>query len=873
MKGIYWALFLVSAASLAFQVALTRFFALAQGSHLAFMAVSLALLGIGVSGAYLSLKPADPARLQGRIMRGAILFAGSLPLAYLSINYLPFDAYRLAWEPAQVGWMGLYYLVLAIPFFFSGLVVGAALAAQPARSGPIYAANLLGAGLGPPLALLALATVGGPGTIFLCALLGWLAVIGSQGLTHRPPSSTVHQGLPVKEKRWLALHLMILIALSYLTLQPPALFEVRLIPYKSLSQAKLYPGSEIIFSRWNAFSRVDVIRSEGVRSAPGLSFTYTGALPPQLGLMVDGDNLTPITAPTERAFTQQSFTKQSFTQHLPLALAFTLRPKADVLILEPGGGLAVLTALQSGARSVTLVQSNHTVTEAVTNRFADFNQRLYHDPRVTVISDEPRSFLRRTDRQFDLIILPLTDAFRAVTAGAYTLNEDYRYTVEAFKDSIVHLTPNGLLVVERWLQLPPTESLRLWGTAIEALRQSPPKDPNCDQADLTADACRALPADHLLALRSLQTSLIVAAHSPLSSQDLGLTRQFATTQQFDLIWLPDLQPDEANRYSIVPEAVYHQTFTDLLTRPNPAAFWAGYPFAVAPPTDDHPFFFHFFKWGQTPQIIEDLGKSWQPFGGSGYLVLIALLTLVIILSAGLILLPLLITTSRRPVTKVPADYASSQSPSFPAPPQPYPLPSKTLLARYLLYFTLLGLGFLFVEIPLLQRFILYLGQPAYAFAVVITALLVASGVGSNYLSTRLPLRLVLPLITLLTLMYPLLLPSLFGTTLRFPFIVRIGVTIVSLFPLGVLLGIPFPRGLALVEDTAPGLTPWVWAVNGCASVVSAITAVIIALTWGFSVVLWSAALAYALAGVSIFGVAQTTFAIHKFADSNFIRRE
>jgi hypothetical protein len=488
--------------------------------------------------------------------------------------------------------------------------------------------------------------------------------------------------------------------------------------------------------------------------------------------------------------------------------------------------LAVLTALQNGAGAVTVIQSNHTVAEAVGHYFAGFTDDLYHDPRVTLVVDEPRSFLRRTDHQFDLILLPLTDSFHPVTAGAYTLNEDYRYTVEAISDALNHLRPNGLLLIERWLQLPPTESLRLWGTAAAAMRlaleRQPPSTGEANSLITT------VPARHLLALRSLQTSLVGLARTPLSAQELATIRTFAAERQFDLVWLPDIQAAETNRYSILAEPVYYRTFADLLTTPDPATFFATYPYAVAPATDDHPFFFHFFKWSQTPQIIQSLGKTWQPFGGSGYLVLVVLLALVLVFSAILILLPLLWRKSK-----------DRESSSF------IPQPSSF---RSLLYFALLGLGFLFVEIPLLQRFILYLGQPAYAFAVVVTALLLASGVGSGYLSRRLSLRAALPLITLLTILYPILLPYLFDATLRLPFAGRVGVTGLALFPLGALLGVPFPRGLTLVGRSTPALAPWVWAVNGCASVISAVLAAMLALTWGFSVVLWSAALAYGLAG-------------------------
>jgi hypothetical protein len=809
-NSIYLALGLISAAMLAWQVALTRFFALAQGSHLAFMAISLALLGLGASGTYLSLKPPTHSNLPRRLSQGTLLFALSVPVTYLAVNYLPFDAYRLAWEPGQWLWLALYYLALTVPFFFGGLVIGAALVADPGRAGLTYAANLLGSAVGPPLALLALATVGGPGTVFFCALLGWLALGGCHWQVVSYPFC------PKGRKLTFMLYLAGGIGLLYLTLLPPALFEVRLNPYKSLSQTMLYPGSEIVFSRWNAYSRVDVVRSAGIHSAPGLSFAYSGDLPPQLGLVVDGDNLTPITQPAP----------PTLSHYLPLTLGFELRPAADALILEPGGGLAVLVALQNGAKTVTVVQSNHTVAEVVGHYFADFNHNLYDDPRVSLVVDEPRSFLRRTERQFDLILFPLTDSFHPVTAGAYTLNEDYRYTVEAMGDALSQLKPNGLLLVERWLQLPPTESVRLWATAITAMRLSLKLQPRLTgpEADLptTLD-----PAKHLLALRSLQTSLVGVARSPLSSQDLATIRTFARQQQFDLDWLPDLQPAETNRYSILAEPLY-RPLADLLAAPNPAAFFAAYPYAVAPTSDDYPFFFHFFKWSQTPQIIQALGKTWQPFGGSGYLVLVVLLALVLIFSAILMLLPLL--WWQRKDQEISSISLASSS------------------LRYLLYFALLGLGFLFVEIPLLQRFILYLGQPAYAFAVVIPALLLASGVGSGYLSRRLSLRTVLPLISLLTLLYPALLPGLFEATLPLPFWGRVMVACLVLFPLGLLLGIPFPRGLAVVGQHLPQLTPWIWAVNGCTSVVSAVLAALLALTWGFTAVLWSAALAYGLAG-------------------------
>ena len=815
-SAVYLGLFLLSAAMLAFEVVLIRLFALAQGHHFAFMAVSLALLGGGASGTFLSLRPVLPHSGHRWLSLSALFFTLSVPASYLLVNVLPFDMYRIAWEANQLLWLVLYYLALTTPFFFTGLAVGAALVAWPRKANRLYAANLLGSGLGPPLALLALATVGGSGTVFAVALLGGLAFValawGAKGhgrlLWARP------------------LSLLLCAVCAALFLLPPGAADIRLTPYHALSQALLYPGSRIVSQVWNAFSRVDIVASKGIRSAPGLSMAAPAGPPPQRGLTVDAQNLSPITlVPPSEA---------DFVDYLPITLAYQLRPHADVLIVEPEGGLAVLAALRSGARSVTVVHSNPAVAGAV----ARWGAGLYDDPRVTVVVDEPRSYLRREDRRFDLVVVPVTDSFRPITAGAYALGEDYRYTVESFGEFWRHLSPDGLLVAERWLQLPPSESLRLWGILVEAASRSGVNDPGA----------------HLLALRSLQTSLVFGSPTPVPDDDLNRVREFAASHQYDLLWMPDLPqsvvalpalsqeggppvPDEQlgalgiNHTNVVAGAPYFHAFARLVTTPDRPAFYAHYEYAVAPPTDDHPFFFHFFKWRQTPQILASLGKMWLPFGGSGYLLLVLLLLLVLGLSAGLILLPLAVTGRHQMSDR------ESQIPDH----------RKTPTLRYLLYFSMLGLGFLMVEIPLLQRFIVYLGQPAYAFATVVGALLVASGVGSRYLAERVPRMLGLAALAGLALIYPVLLSPLFQATFGLPFAGRVMVSVLVLAPIGLLMGLPFPQGLALARRHAPHLLPWIWAVNGCASVVSAVLAPMLAIDLGFRAVMLVGAGAYLVA--------------------------
>jgi hypothetical protein len=451
--------------------------------------------------------------------------------------------------------------------------------------------------------------------------------------------------------------------------------------------------------------------------------------------------------------------------------------------------------LSQGAASVVAVESNPLTVEAA--------GAVYQQPRVRVVTEQGRSYARRSTETYDLVHLALTDSYRPVTSGAYSLGERYDLTVEAFQDYLSRLQPDGLLLIERWLQMPPSETLRAGALAIEALRRTGVEDPGAQ----------------LVVLRSWQVSLILVKNSSFTHDELRRVRSFAQVQGLDLVALPGLTEAEANQSNLLPEPVYYRAFRQLLE--DPAALLAVHAYDVRPPTDDRPFFFHFFRWTQARAVWDQMGKTWQPWGGSGYFVLVALLVVALFSSAVLILLPLAVRKRRREATDEPA-------------------------RRVVLYFGALGLGFLFVEIPLMQRFIQFLGQPIYAFASVVASLLFFSGLGS-LAAPRLSGRRTLPLLVLAILLYPWALPPLFRALLGAPLAVRLVTTAASLAPLGFLMGIPFPTGLAWLRRRGPRLVPWAWAINGCASVLASISAVVLALSFGFSWVLVAAALAYTIA--------------------------
>ncbi len=322
IKPALWlSLFLLSAATLTFEINLTRLFSVAQFYHFAFMIVSIALLGFGASGTALAIFPAllrgDPAR---RLAQLALAAGFSLLGAYLLTNWIPFDSFSLLVDRRQIFILVLHYLALAAPFFCSGMALGFLLTIYPQRAGTSYAVNLFGSALGCAIALAAPTALGGEGMVTLSSALAALAALIAGG-----------GGLKQAIKRPLSLGGSALMVFALLDLglrlsgqAGLAMLELRLSPYKSISYALQYPGAEVTYRQWNSFSRVDVVRSGGIHALPGLSYRYLQPLPALDGLLVDGDDLSPIVPASA---------DPSFTAYLPNAAAYVLRPAGSTLVL------------------------------------------------------------------------------------------------------------------------------------------------------------------------------------------------------------------------------------------------------------------------------------------------------------------------------------------------------------------------------------------------------------------------------------------------------------------------------------------------------------------------------------------------------------
>jgi hypothetical protein len=373
--------------------------------------------------------------------------------------------------------------------------------------------------------------------------------------------------------------------------------------------------------------------------------------------------------------------------------------------------------------------------------------------------------------------------------------------VEAFVDALHLIGSEGLLVVTRWLGTPPSESARTWATLIEAMKQA-----GFSQLE-----------DSLIAYRGMRTATIIASSRPFTFEEIDQVRGFLKANAFDPIMLPNLSQSEINIHNRLPEPAYHQLFAAILSDPDLAI--GDYEFNLQPATDNRPFFFHYFRWRQTPEVLQRLGSIWQPFGGSGYFVLLALLGLVGGIAIVILVIPVVF------FKRVMRGSAPALVPTV--------------------FFAALGSGFMLIEIPLIQGLGLLFDQPTISLAVVLFGLLLFSGLGS-YFSERLSLRVGLTLLVIWIGISIAGLPAATRLALSWDLMPRLLVALVFLAPLGFLMGIPFASGLRIMGAAT---TAWAWAVNGAFSGIAGVLAAVISLDWGFTATLIAGLSSYLIAWV------------------------
>jgi spermidine synthase len=804
----------MSFSSLLLELALTRLFSVTLFYHFAFLAISIALLGLGAGGVFAYIRKEWLTRWDAAVLGARLSLINSvLLLVVLEIDLLiPVSLKLTGWNFLK---LTAIYLVSALPFFVIGLFFSVLFARSHQRITQLYAADLAGGALACVGVVPLLNLVGGPSTIIAAAAASAVAaVIWSRSRNSRRTAAI-----------WAVLLAVVAVANYSGKL-------VDIVYAKGMRRNEPW----VAYARWNALSRVEV-DDQGVNKV----------------IVIDADASTYLMNTDAKDMTPKW---RHDLMAAPSSLANVLRPTGNYAIIGPGGGVDILRAVANGSPNVTGIEINPIiVNDIMRGRYADYTHHLYTRPEVHINVADGRSWVRNSREQYDVLQMTLVDTWASTAAGAFALSENNLYTTEAFREYFDHLKPDGFIAITRWEFTKPREALRVVSQAIAALSQLGVHDfarnfivisdgPlsedgravtvlakktsfTQDEEFAVLDHVQKYPNLYLLYTPSFELPAIYAADADVQDCTASAKRGSVTCRATEFLRQRRGSPQAAVVFREFIKGMLPEVTISTSPRGHYSTqreeFIADYPYNISPVSDNAPFFFF------TVRIKDMLGSLTRGGGiawkvNLGVVVLLMVLAISIVAVLAFLILPLLLST--RP--------AIGHGPS----------------AMSLLYFIAIGLGFILAEMAFIQRFVLFLGHPTYALTVVIFMMLLASGAGSLLSRKWLPRtsRVWLPLTLTIALLtaYVFILPPLLRNLIGLPFALKVLVAGVVLVPLGLAMGMPFPTGLRALADAHQenNTIEWAWALNAASSVLGSVMAMLIAIQWGLGVTLACGAAAY-----------------------------
>jgi hypothetical protein len=543
-----------------------------------------------------------------------------------------------------------------------------------------------------------------------------------------------------------------------------------------LLDVRFAKGQELqgeVFVKWNSFSRIAVAPEFPSR---------------RMAIFIDADASTGIPHINFDRMTEDD--RRNLLLQGP-GFPYALRPAAKSLIIGPGGGYDVARALASRSKDITGVEINPIIADRIMRgepRLRALSRNIYFRPELRIFVEDGRSFVSRSKEKYDVLQATLVDTWASTAAGAFALSENNLYTVEAFVDYLTHLTDSGILAFTRWGFQPPRESLRLVTLGVEALRR-------LGETDF---------ARHFIVVReNVQlidtwgaTDTVLISRKPFAQEDLERARGIVAQSGMEMVYLPGGGQDNA--------------FARYLQSNDREAFLKDYLYDVSPVTDNRPFFFYTVQprdvWGYFSRARSETAdyKTNRAVPLLFGLVGISLVATILMLA-----LPPLVLGTR--------------------------LPSEPGLRRFLLFFVCVGIGYILVQVALIQKFVLFLGHPTYALTVIIFAMLISSGFGSYHskrFARRQGLLRVLVFVAALVGILAFVVSPLAAAGVGWPIEVRILVTVALIAPVGFVMGMPFPTALARLELRHKPSVRWGWSINAAASVLGSVLAIFFALYFG-----------------------------------------
>ncbi len=591
---------------------------------------------------------------------------------------------------------------------------------------------------------------------------------------------------------------IVAIAVSGLLISKPGTIPVS--EYKDLSTSLNLPEAEIVHSRPDIHGLIEVVASPALRYAPSVSLQYQGEVPVKKNIYVNADfyGVIPQFDPEK---------EDHILDHTTQALPYVTGKRQRALMLNAGTGSALSQALLRGVAEIDAIIENAGVIEMMKTDFAEESGELFLHENLQIHQMQARNFLAaKAPEGYDLITLPLQESFGG-TAGLHALQENYSMTLEAFDLMWQRLSPEGVIAISSWMDFPARTTLKLLATLAETARKNGIENPS----------------EYIAAIRSWGTVTFILKKNPLNDKEIEKIREFSKGKNFDLLLLPDLQPGEREQFNMMEDQSFFKQVDRIME--GDKYIFDEYVFYIKPATDDKPYFSQFLKLSAFRHLSGIFGQQNVPFLELGYLIVIVTLVQSFILAGIFIILPLF---RLRKSSK--GKWGS------------------------LLYFGALGLGYMFAEIILIQRFVLYFGHPVYALSAVISTMLIFSGAGS-LTSGRLPAKPKFPggiglTVAVLLLAYGFTLTGMLQTTIAIPLALKI---IISLILIGVpafFMGMLFPLGIRFLADHDESQVPWAWGINGSISVISTSLAMLIAVESGFRIVIMVAVVSYLLAAIA-----------------------
>lgn len=797
-------IFFVSVAVIALQLMLMRALSLSHYYHFSYLVISTALLGFGASGTFLAL-------FFDVIKRGFyswnlffhLCFLVSIPVSYATAQGLPLDTQYVLYSGEQLSLLFLYNLLIFIPFFFGGTIIGFMLSYFKKEVPELYGANLIGSGIGGIVALAFMYVVPVfqlPASITPIVLL---AMIFFSISGFKQPAVSPKPGI-------IFMILGIAASIFSLTAEPPTSID----PYKSLShfrQLEAQNDAEHIESRFGPRGQVDLYASPTFHHTLFASPLATALPPRQLALLVDG-----IVAGA--VFSIDDAEDAAIMDFTPQSLPYRLAEAPRVLLLGETGGVNVWLAKRMGAERITVVQTNPQLYDLFRNELSELGGSVFDDPIVETFAQHPRLYLDRSTREYDLIHIVAGETMTAGTGGLQGLNEDYLLTREAIARARDLLSDEGMISITRGIQSPPRDNIKLFAMF----------------ADAVAHHSSDNPADHLLMSRNYLAANTLLTKAPVSETFLARYLDEASALQLDLEYHPGIETSGISQMNVIegPNGAHysyiHHAIQQILFG-DADRFFEEWAYNVRPPTDDLPYFKNFFKWSSLELFLETYGDEWFQRLELGYVILLITFVQLAVVALLLILAPLLF-----------------RLPTY--------LKAENKMAT-LLYFFSIGTGFMFVEITFIQIFTKFLGDPIISVAAIFTSILVFSGVGSSIqkklgLIPEHRIRIATAAIFITTLFLLLASNTILSLFINTGTALRYLITVVMLMPVSFFMGWMFPSGMQVLETQGGTLIPWAWGINGFASVTAAPLAIMLSMSIGFNQVILLGLGCYVLAAAT-----------------------